>query len=327
MRLFSTGRPWSRLFCCVCLLVCSGLLGCGTVGSPLSTSISPLASEDLAGPCTFDLLFGPLGGAQRGVLVLYERGDTDKLYQDSTLRKTAQELGLSIIWAHECDAKSFSDFQADASKGPARMLFAALSRFADITGHPELNTVGIILYGFSAAGVLTSTMANVHPERLLGVIQYASGSAHLNLDDVTVSAAAAAVPRLVLTNANDAAAGTSRSYRYFLRGQTTQAPWAYAVQNGIGHCCTLSTRDVILPWIQTIMATRSTTAKVGASSGVLSYFVCTPDGVQDAQGETDSNFVSAGLDPRLNGARAGNTGWLPDLAAAQAWLTWVTNTP
>lgn len=326
MRLLSIGRPWSRLSCCVCLLVCSGLLGCGTGGSSLSASISPLASEDLAGPCTFDLLFGPSGGVQRGVLVLYERGDTDKLYQDSALREAAQGLGLSIVWAHECDAKSFSDFQADAAKGPARMLFAALSSFADTTGHSELNTVGVILYGFSAAGVLTSTMANVHPDRLMGAIQYASGSAHLDLDDVPISGTAAAVPRLVLANANDTAAGTSRSFRYFQRGQTTQVPWAYAVQNGIGHCCTLSTRSVILPWIQAIMAT-STTTKVETSSGVLSYFVCSPDGIQDGQGETDCSFTFAGLTQQLTNARAGNTGSLPNQAAAQAWLTWVTNTP
>ena len=111
----------------------------------------------------------------------------------------------------------------------------------------------MILYGFSAAGVLTATMANAIPTRMMGAIEYASGSGYVNLDDILVSAAATRIPTLVLANAKDEDAGTARSYRYFLRGRVTgMPPWAYAVQNATDHCCNLSTRNLILPWIQAV---------------------------------------------------------------------------
>ncbi len=309
----------------VVLLVSLGLAGCGGDVVEFASLVQPLPGEDVARACRFDLVLGPATEVQRGVLVLYQRGDTEDLYKDGTLRAAMQSLGYTIVWAHECDARSTGDLQADASEGPARMLFAALDELASSTGHAELRTAGVVLYGFSAAGVLTATMAKVHPERLLGTIQYAAGSAYLDLDTVEVSEAAAAVPTLVLANAEDDKSGTSRSYRYFERGRAAGAPWAYAVQNGTGHCCTLSTRDLVLPWISALAksSTGTDVAARAAQAGTPSWFVCAPDGVKDSQGETDCRFTAAGLGPETGVAET--SGWLPDGATAAAWLAWVTS--
>lgn len=311
------------------LVLFAGSLGCGVTGDPVSVSIPALATEDLAGPCVFDLSIAQPDAVQKGVLVLYERGDTNLLYDDATLRKTIKALDYSIVWAHQCNAQSTGSFQSDAGAGPGRMLFAALNQFAVRSGHPELATTGVVLYGFSAAGVLTATMANYEPGRLLGIIQYAAGSAYTDLDGVTVSPAAASIPTLVLANALDDDSGTERSLNYFQRGRLIGAPWAYGVQNGTTHCCNLSTRDIILPWVQDI-ATLDSTPSVGRAGDaplppqeVVANFVCTPDGVKDAQDDIDCRFTAASLSSSASTQE--QSGRLPSSLSGAAWLAWVTN--
>jgi dienelactone hydrolase len=262
---------------------------------------------------------------QRGILVFYERGDTEKLYNDATLRQAVASLNYSIVWAHECDARSTGGFQADASAGPGRMLQAALDQFALKSGHRELANAGIILYGFSAAGVLTATMANAQPARLVGNIQYAAGSAYTDLDDVPISDAAAHVSTLILANARDTQSGTERSLRFFERGRSLGAPWAYAVQNQTSHCCNLSTKNIILPWIQDIAHVASASLAGNAAlvpTSATANFICTPDGVRDAQDETDCSFTTATFGTPSSRE---DVGWVPSQAAGAAWLAWVTS--
>jgi hypothetical protein len=315
-----------QAFCNIVISLTSLLAGCGVSGNPQSVSIPALAAEDLVGPCRFDLSIALPSHPQRGVLVLYERGDTDLLYNDSSLRKTVSALDYSLVWAHQCNARSTGDIQADAGKGPGRMLVAALNQFSVQSGHPELATIGVVLYGFSAAGVLTATMANDQPDRLLGTIQYAAGSAYTDLNDVPVSAAASRIPALILANALDSQSGTERSLKYFQRGRFSGAPWAYAVQNDTTHCCNLSTRNIIIPWIEAIVNMNSTGVAYDNSSatgGAPANFVCTPDGVEDAQSDIDCDFTRATL------GAAASTGeesaWLPSQTSGAAWLAWVTN--
>jgi hypothetical protein len=303
----------------VCLpLLASLFSGCGASGAPASVAISALPGEDLSGPCRYELSMAQASHTQRGVLVLYERGDSELLYNDATLRQSMAALDYSILWAYQCNAKSTGDLQADASKGPARMLFSALTQLALKSGHSELATNSIILYGFSAAGVLTATMANTQPERLIGTIQYAAGSSAVDLDDVAISTAATRIPTLILANALDGQSGTARSLDYFQRGRSMGAGWAYAVQKNTTHCCNLSTLGIFLPWVKQIAG-----MGVGADSGALTSFVCTPDGVVDAQGDIDCDFTAAKLGVAI--PDIGVSGWLPSGETGQAWLAWVTS--
>ncbi len=311
------------------LILCAlTVSGCGSGYAALtSTTVAPLATEDMVYPCQFDLTLSSSTEVQQGVLVMYARADTDTLYNDPAFRDVVKTLHYSILWAHECNAKSFTDLQANADQGPARMLFTALAQLSDLTGHTELASARVVLYGFSAAGVLTASMVNVHPDRVLGAIQYAAGSTYVNLDSIPASAAAVAIPRLILANAADPDSGTSRSYRYFQRGRAQGAPWAYAVQNATGHCCNLSTRSLVVPWLQWVAGAGSVTkatAPGGVSSGVLSWFTCSPNGVKDFQGETDCGISAAKLGPTAAPGSVDN-GWLPDQTTAEAWLAWVTN--
>ena len=340
MRFLSNWLPASSaLLAAVLSIVTLGATGCGVQdAAPIATiSVAPLANEDLNIPCVYELVVAQPSMPIKGVLVLFARADTNELYQDASLRELTASLGYGIVYAHECPAKSFNDLQPDASRGPGRALLQAMKQFGMVTNHPELEQSSLILYGFSAAAVLTATMADQAPGRIIGSIEYAAGDAYFDLDHLQVSANAAHIPTLLLANAHDTQAGTWRNYHYFLRGRQAGASWAYAVQNATGHCCNLSTRNIIEPWITAIANAHATTqndlsAEAGGNQivlpststpGSLVQFACTPDGVTDALGESDCRFSAASLETSLS---EGNTSaWLPDSASAAAWLQWVTH--
>lgn len=338
-----TPRPLQIASVLVCVL--TSLTGCGgTVVSGLGTSVAALPNEDLRGPCLYDLQLATAasaagsGGAgnaapitQAGVLVIFERGDSSDLYNDTAVQAMAQQFHLAMIFARQCNAASTGDLQPDATAGPGRALFAALSQFGAATGHPELATDAVIPYGFSAAGVLTATLANAYPSRVLGAIPYAAGSAHYDLDTLAVSSGGAHVPTLVLANARDVDSGIQRSYSYFQRGRAKGAPWAFAVQKATAHCCTLTTRDLLIAWVTGLLQTQTTTGANGQT--VLNAiplpapptvrFLCSPNGVIDAQHDPNCQFASASILPSTAGGPTAS--WLPNSAAATAWLAWVTN--
>jgi hypothetical protein len=229
----------------------------------------------------------------------------------------AGSLGFSLVFAYECDALSFNDLQPDASKGPARALFTALDQFAEASGHSELRQSPVVLNGFSAAGILSLTMANFAPSRVLGVLAYAPGSSYLDLLDVTPSAGALAIPTLILANAQDPTAGTTRGMSYFLKGRAHNAPWGFGVQNQSAHCCNLTIRPMLVSWVPGVVSS-------SLASPQTVEFVCTPNGVIDMYNETNCRITYASVGSQPNPGV--QTAWMPDIPSAQAWLAWVTNT-
>ena len=331
------------------------LTGCGIViaGPGETISVQPLATEDLVSACQFDLNMPDQPYATTGQqvdvnapkptevagLVIYERGDSATLFNDPAVQSMASKLHMVTVFAHQCNSKVTGDIQGDGAKGQGRALFAAMSQYAIDSKHPEIANLQVVLSGFSAAGVLTTTMANAYPNRILGYIPYASGDAFLDLDTVPVSPAAAKIPALVLANAYDPASGVERSLRYFQRGWAQGAPWGFGVQNHTGHCCAASTRDVTIPWVTALVTplqvpepppapapsvapSQINWAQV-AAAGPTVRFLCYTDGYYDSYGESNCWIPSASILPSTAGGP--QAGFLPDAASAAAWLKWVTS--
>ncbi|MGI4826846.1 MAG: hypothetical protein ACRYFU_01440 [Janthinobacterium lividum] len=299
----------------------------GTIVSTSSTTVSlyPETTEDLNGPCLFDLRLPAGGGAAVGTLVVYERGDTQLFYDDASVQASADTLHLAMLFAHECDAATTGSFQADASKGPSRVLTAALSELAVSSGHIELSTGQLILFGYSAAGVLVATMTEILPSRILGAVEYIPGDLYINLDQVSISPANAQIPTLILDNALDTKSGTTRGMDYFLRGLPLKALWAYGVQHATDHCCSLSTRSLVLPWMAALAGVGGNTLmNPGAfPSSVYGLFTCIQNTTVDVFGQTNCVISAASLETSM--LASSRYGWLPDMASGRAWLAWVLN--
>lgn len=263
--------------------------------------------------------------AATDTLVVFERGDTRSFYDDFSVQAAADRLHLAMVFAHECDASTTGSFQADATRGPERVLTAALAELAVSSGHAELSTAPLILFGYSAAGVLTATMTQTIPSRILGAIEYMPGDVYVDLDQVGVNAATAQVPTLILDNALDEKSGTTRGINFFLRGLGYNATWAYGVQHATDHCCSLSTRPLVLPWIADLTSGGGSLPLNPASfsSPIYGAFSCLPNTTVDVFGETNCVISTASL----QNSRPVSTmyGWLPDKNSGNAWLAWVLN--
>ena len=330
---------WALVLLCVTLLTA----GCGTVGAPFlpETTVANLPGEDLAGPCTYALRLtpGPVVTPgqpatqipQTGVLVIFEREDSLTLFDDPTVIAVAQQLHMAMVYAYQCDAASFDDLQPLATAGPGRALFQALDQFATSLNHPELADANVFLTGFSAAGFLTVTTALEYPNRVLGTISYAPGSSYASLNDVPVSPATAQIPSLILVSATDVAAGDELPFFLFQRGWAQSAPWGFASQHALNHCCVDSIAPILNPWIMAIVSNYTKTQ----ANGLLSLspniapvsptvaFQIAVDGSFDPLGYKDYYFGSYSILPSTAGGPY--EAWLPDPAATQAWVTWTTN--
>lgn len=342
-----TGNALRLVRLCVwfCLLGALGLFatGCGTNVIPYlpETTVANLPSEDLAGPCTYAIRVAqgpatpglpPTQIPQTAVLVVFERSDSLKLFDDEAVIAEAQKLHMAMLYAYQCDAASFNDLQPLATAGPGRALFQALNQFSQSLGHPELATANVFLTGFSAAGYLSVSTASAYPNRVLGTIPYAPASSFYDVGSFAVSPALAKIPSLILVSATDIAAGDQRPLFLFEEGRAQGAPWAFGSQHALNHCCVDSIESVLVPWVDSIF-TQDTTV---ASNGLVSLqplqgaalpkvaFQITPDGSFDPFGWQDFTLG----DPVISSVYSATSpyqGWLPDQTTAQAWLTWVTN--
>lgn len=328
--LLRTAGALARICALVGVLVLTS--GCGMIGGPTATtSVTPLPGEELAGPCIYDLQLTAPKVTQTGVLVIFERGDSAALFADTDVQAMTAKLSMAMVYAHQCNSVPGGDIQADGNVGPGRALFTALTQFASMTKHPELANADVVLFGFSAGGVLSITTTNAFPERVLGAIPFAAGDAQLNLANEGVTAGAARVPMLILANADDPASGTQLSYNFFKRGWAVGAPWGFAVQNGTGHCCTDSSKSLLIPWVTAIMQGQTTSSPTGqavlkAQTVPVSptvRFLCSPDGITDGQGSTNCHISSESVLPATSGGP--DSAWLPDATTAAAWVNWVSN--
>ena len=298
----------------------------------MSVQVSPLPGEDLVLACSYDLKIADMANPVRGVWVLFERADTLNLWNDQAFQAEAARLQLALVYAHECDAASFADLQPDGNKGPARALAAALTQLSVASAHPELASASIGMFGFSAAGVLALTVAEAMPERVSAVVTYAAGSGHLELRNITANAALQQVPLLLLANGDDTESGTTSSERFFEMGRAAGAPWTFAVQPRVGHCCTVSVSPLLVAWMSSVVPLRLRSAGglavVSEAASLRGQFTCTPDGVQDGMGYSDCAITSAKVEAAAasadsTAAATPSTAWLPTASFGSSWLQWI----
>ena len=306
------------------------VVGTEPVQQSYRTVVPPLTGEDLAEPCSYEMLLPNATEPVRGMWVIFDRGDSVLVWQDPEMRKVARRLGLGLVYASQCDALTYGDVQSEGDKGPARALASALGDFARLSGHAEVAEAPLVLFGFSATAVLSITSAEQMPDRILTVVAYAPGSHQLKLSEQVPSTKMKGIPLLVLGNANDTMAGTTMGRMYFERGRGDGAPWAFAVQPGMPHCCVLTSAPILYAWLKSVVPARQGGGAAGpfaidTTEALAGTYTCTPDGFEDWRGYTDCGFTAAKVGPPAAGA--GVPAWIPDGTFGDAWLRWVGERP
>jgi hypothetical protein len=237
------------------------------------TSVTPQAGEQLAAPCRYELTLMDRSRPLKGVWVIFERGrDMLKYYQDPEVRTFAQRRDFALMMPYHCAATSDGDMNVDPARGIGRALLAALTQLAQSSGHAELASAKMILLGFSGAGALVGRFPEYAPDRVLAVIAAGPGQSDpLGVDTIALSAAAAAVPQLLITGSADAVSGTPRPYAYFRKYFDRGAPWTFIVQNRTPHCCIINAKALVLEWLDAVVV-----KQVKPSSGWYGFITTAP---------------------------------------------------
>jgi dienelactone hydrolase len=300
------------------------------------TIIQPLPSENLTGPCAFELWI-PSPAEARAVWITYDRGfDISRYYADAGVRAFARKQSVALMLAHQCPAKvpptgEQGEMDMDLSRGVARSIFAALDDLARQSHHAEISGAKLILLGFSGIGAMFGHFVEYAPDRIVAAILTNPGQTDpYGMKDLNLGDAALAVPQFVIVGGIDDRGGTQRPYDYFRRHRARGAPWVFLVQNGIPHCCIINAKALILEWLAEVMKLREPASdkplrSINDNEGWYGFIRPCDAARRDHWGEPLWNVCDASLQPAhrpMPPAQVAGA-WLPTHRLAMDWLTFI----
>lgn len=308
----------------------------------LETTVAPIADEDIAEPCKYELTILASSRTVKGVLVVFERSlGTLQYYRDPDVRAFARKHDFALLFPFHCRSKSDStgDMNVDPKRGLGRALLTALEQLAERSHHAELSTAKLILLGFSGTGSLVARMVDYAPDRVLASVPTHPGHFDpVGMDTINLSPGAAAVPQLILVGSADAVSGTQRPYEYFRRHFEKGAPWTFVVQNAVPHCCIMNAKQLVLDWLDDVVIRKRTRAV-----GRYAFMMTVPTDATGCPGQSAPVRTSLCLGPKddwggQNWSVASVTiqkrerspqgmfpaGWLPSERFAEQWRSFVS---
>jgi poly(3-hydroxybutyrate) depolymerase len=255
--------------------------------------------------------WAPTGTAPlRGTLVLVpgSNGDGRAMAQDSVWQSFATRNRLAIVACRFTDRQHEQGFIEEyiaVSKGSGDALLTALSHFAGLSGHAELASAPLLLWGMSAGGQFNYEFVAWKPERVLAFVVNKGGIYYSAL----LSRAAREVPGMLFIGEKDLAFRNNTISGLFAVNRRGGALWALAEEPGVAHVVGKS-RDVSLVFFEDVLQLRLTSAGL-------------------ARLEEKSGFLgdlSAHTFVPLGDGRVPNypTAWLPTERVAREWQAMVT---
>ena len=303
------------------------------------TTVTPLANEDFAQPCNYDIAFPAGARTVRAVWVTFDRGrDIMKFYSDPEVVAFAQHHDLALMMPHQCPGKNApggpEEMDMDPTHGVGRALFTALHQFAQQSGHRELSSAKLILLGFSGTGALFAHFVGFAPDRVVASIPTDPGHYDpVGVDNVRLPPKALAVPELIMAGGADKVSGTERPYNYFRRYRDRGSPWAFLVQNKTPHCCIVNTKSLVLEWLDRIIKLRQPSPmkplrKIDDSHGWAGFIRTCPAAMHDGWGSPTWDVCDASIQPlgRVAPKDKMPAGWFPSHRFATDWLDFIRQT-
>jgi hypothetical protein len=171
------------------------------------------------------------------------------------------------------------------------------------------------------------------PSRVVASIAIAPGHFEpMGIDTVEIPNAALAVPQLIIANSADDRSGTERPFRYFQKYFTRGAPWVFAIQNDVPHCCAVNAERLMLLWLDVIIEQRRPSANTPLKPmqrrhGWLA-FIKTKGTETKAWTHPTSAVVDSIVQPENEPAPPGYlaAGWLPTSQIAREWIRFTKDT-
>ena len=261
--------------------------------------------RDLA--ASAQLRLPPEGRPARCAIVMVNWPMSRGVFESPRWRQSADTLDCAMLLAtFEGPAESLPPDrqpQRNAAVGGAAAVHALLERVAVRVHRPELRTVPLMFWGFSASGSFGISFAALHPERTIGVITFHSHRRGLPIDDERIKE----IPHLLIAGGEDETAGTEDARQMWTAGRKRGSPWTFVIQPGKNHGEGLGeVTDLMLSWMAAVVSLRT--------------------GGRAALAAIDSGAGWYG-DHRILGIAPGvpepgdevHTSWLPDEGTARLW--------
>ena len=265
-------RPTILLLCCALAFGCSPAVSCsqrdgrdasGQAGEVIRIRLESGSSCSFADSADYGVFIPGGDEPLNGVLVLQhgcgmERFGITRPY-DLQYRAFAEKWGLAVV---ETALYGSCYVWRDPESGSAEALFNVLKEAGDSTGHPELASAPMLLFGHSAGGYWTLAMLRDYPSRILAAVCYsAAGDPQWDYP-----AEAAEVPVLLRhAGANDAPSvfceQTARNG--FRRLRSMDAPASIAYNEGQNHNYSYL-RYMAIPFYEAAMRDRLPSKNGGA---------------------------------------------------------------
>ena len=265
-------RPTILLLCCALAFGCSPAVSCsqrdgrdasGQAGEVIRIRLESGSSCSFADSADYGVFIPGGDEPLNGVLVLQhgcgmERFGITRPY-DLQYRAFAEKWGLAVV---ETALYGSCYVWRDPESGSAEALFNVLKEAGDSTGHPELASAPMLLFGHSAGGYWTLAMLRDYPSRILAAVCYsAAGDPQWDYP-----AEAAEVPVLLRhAGANDAPSvfceQTARNG--FRKLRSMDAPASIAYNEGQNHNYSYL-RYMAIPFYEAAMRDRLPSKNDGA---------------------------------------------------------------
>ena len=256
----------------------------------------------------------------RAVIVLLNSGFSwngmgGSFYLDPQLRRLAETLEAGLYLPRITNIGPLHiDLLRNAALGGADGLISLLSRLAQESGHPEIASAPLLLWGHSRTGHFAATFAALHPQRTIALVAYHSGGAGLAGADMK---ALIDVPALHLQARSDierGRAGTGApdfAETSWKQARSLGAPWTFGIEPDAVHqnpADLAKANDLVIPWIAAVVRQRL------SNDGPSLRTVTEGSGwLGDTQTRDVAPFATfTHSKPDAN--------WLPDEASARGWL-------
>jgi len=262
-------------------------------------------------------LFLPPGDERiRGVVVFVNRGIDEHAFDNREWRAMCARARCAMMRLlmpmQEDNVRPPAQLIRNAAVGGGQTLLAVLARLARESGHSELADVGVLLWGFSAAGNFGPTFAQWRPDRTLGFISYHSHMRGIPVDVPRI----AGIPALFIAGGADSLAGVEDAERSWRAGRAANAPYAFVVHPRRVHVTVeglLDASHLMRGWIEAVLRARGPVDGVGSGLTSLRPIQREAGWLADAVTGEIARYADYG------GDRAAAS-WLPDEPTALEWL-------
>jgi hypothetical protein len=245
----------------------------------------------------------------RGLIIMVPGSDGDGrgMANDGAWQALARKYRLALVG---CFFKGGNYSECSGGSGDA--LHDAIHSFADQSGHPEVATVPLLLWGISAGGQFNYNYVLWKPDNVMAFVVNKGGY----YNGAEAESRCRSTPGLFFLGQSDADYRITAITRIWTAGRKNGALWALAPQPNSGHEFS-KTDPVARVFFEAVL-------KVRLPDDSLSSDPAPMNPMEEGQGWL-GNLTTHEVHAESSDGQADlNAAWLPDEATAQAWKVFVS---